>query len=108
MQHVAEELAVPFAETVVMDGEVDSEAAKMHAELSGRMAESVWFTSDLTERVLRDEREPSDRATPTHERRPVRTSRGGPTTSPPRWGTLVGKRSRRPLSRKQPSRTSRA
>lgn len=55
MTHVAEQMAVPFAQTVVIDGEVDSEAAKMHAELSGRMAESVWFTSDLTEHVLHDE-----------------------------------------------------
>lgn len=55
MKHVAEELAVPFAQSVVIDGEVDSEAAKMHAELSGRMAETVWFTADLTDHVLRDE-----------------------------------------------------
>lgn len=52
IKHLAEELAIPFAATAVVDGDVDAEAAKMHAELSGRMAETVWFTADLTGRIL--------------------------------------------------------
>lgn len=52
MTHLAEQLAIPFAATAGVDGEVDARAAKMHAELSGRMAETVWFTADLTGRIL--------------------------------------------------------
>lgn len=48
MAHVAERLAGPFAEAAVVDGEVDTRAATIHAELSGLMAQTVWFTSIAT------------------------------------------------------------
>lgn len=55
MKEMAEKLAKPIAEGHRMDGDVTSEAAKLRAELSGRMLENPSFLGFATKAVFRHE-----------------------------------------------------